>query len=751
MADNMTGMESFDQMTENFGQITSQLALNKLLDILKPFSKQFNIGKKLQQIHSRLNEEEFKIAVVANMSTGKSSFVNSLFGDMLLPAFHEATTGCLTYIYSFDLPSKHYAKVFFEDHREAVKIPADKVRDEIKLFAQKDSSSQDERYKNVDHIDLFWQFDALKRLDKIRFKFTFIDTPGPNNTGEFREKHKNVTNKLIREEADLILFLFDYGQLDANLSSDEQGLWEIIKSRSKADRFFDVFFIINKIDLAMEDDQKMGLERGACRSEAIKKLHRTAVAHGFERPSVFGVSSHLACLHKMNRKGLLNQDGAEYATARRAYKKVIIDFEEDEDPPKALFEYSGIRNIESQILNYIRGAIEGKVVNRVKWELQGVLKEIENITNQRISLLSQNRDEAEINIKKGLDFLVREIPRIRERLSGDFSTRRYECINSFEQVIESCAQKHLVLDLETIILKACYAAFYHLEKDMPWDKAKVRARNVKIDAYSVFSPGEELYQFKTLNQNFPADGFFAKVEEFISEYLSSARQEAVNAYKLEMNSIYENFINESNGVYKSVHNELTRNLTEAMSQDMDSSLIQDIDEVNLPLFSFNLPVSCIESAAKEKTVTVPDGYKTMQVTKTKMIERPWYNPMRWVGGSHYMQEYVETEKQAVFKSRVEKEYVMTINPMEIQTRLTGRIRESIEAWKENDTLQIYLSMDSLIERYMDFFEEFEKAKKAEIVQLKNEFDQRQVKLSDFQKGFNALKAKISKILSQATA
>ena len=232
MADDMTGMDSFDQMTEDFSKITSQLILNRLLDTLNPFAKQYNIGKALKQIHSRLNEEEFKIAVVANMSTGKSSFVNSLFGDMLLPAFHEATTGCLTYIYSFELPSEHYAKIYFEDNKDAVTVPSDRVRDEIKLFAQKDSSSQDEQYKNVDHIDLFWQFDALKRLDKIRFKFTFIDTPGPNNTGEFKEKHKNVTNKLIREEADLILFLFDYGQLDANLSSDEQGLWEIIKSAS---------------------------------------------------------------------------------------------------------------------------------------------------------------------------------------------------------------------------------------------------------------------------------------------------------------------------------------------------------------------------------------------------------------------------------------------------------------------------------------------------------------------------------------
>ena len=54
-------------------------------------------------ILTKLNEKEYKIAVVANMSAGKSTFINALFGDSILPAYSKATTDCPIYIYSDDV------------------------------------------------------------------------------------------------------------------------------------------------------------------------------------------------------------------------------------------------------------------------------------------------------------------------------------------------------------------------------------------------------------------------------------------------------------------------------------------------------------------------------------------------------------------------------------------------------------------------------------------------------------------------
>ena len=253
-------------------RVESQQSLNRILSIIQPYAQGYGLGERVASAAEKLNEMEFKIAVVANMSSGKSTFINALFGDFLLPAFHEATTDCATHIYPDPGNGEMYAQIHFEDERPCVTIPENLVREEIKKYAVKDDLLSDPRYKAVRRIDLHWRFDRLRNTEGMNFKFTLIDTPGPNNTGGFQEKHKAIANKIIRETADLVLFLFDYGQLDANLYSDEQGLWEIIKSRGKSDTFFDVFFIINKIDMALDDDGKKGRERGFSKAVAMEKL-----------------------------------------------------------------------------------------------------------------------------------------------------------------------------------------------------------------------------------------------------------------------------------------------------------------------------------------------------------------------------------------------------------------------------------------------------------------------------------------------
>ena len=56
--------------------------------------------QKLGKIKSELKSQQYKIAVVANMSAGKSTFINALFGADILPTSTKATTDCATYIFS---------------------------------------------------------------------------------------------------------------------------------------------------------------------------------------------------------------------------------------------------------------------------------------------------------------------------------------------------------------------------------------------------------------------------------------------------------------------------------------------------------------------------------------------------------------------------------------------------------------------------------------------------------------------------
>ena len=78
------------------------------------------------------NAQQYKIAVVANMSAGKSTFINALFGDSILPAYSHATTDCPIYVYSDDNPDNNMAIVEFTDGKETIELPKEIVQKEIK-------------------------------------------------------------------------------------------------------------------------------------------------------------------------------------------------------------------------------------------------------------------------------------------------------------------------------------------------------------------------------------------------------------------------------------------------------------------------------------------------------------------------------------------------------------------------------------------------------------------------------------------
>ncbi|MCG3717753.1 dynamin family protein [Aliarcobacter butzleri] len=255
----------------------------------------------------RKEKQQYKIAVVANMSAGKSTFINALFGNSILPAYSHATTDCPIYIYSDDNPDNDMAIVEFTDGKQTIELAKDIVQKEIKLYAQKDSDILDKKYKNVKKIDLYWDFHVLQNSEKYDTNFIIIDTPGPNNTDEYSFKHSETTKNIILNEADMVLYLFDYGQLDANLELNENNLWGLIKQKKEKEPNFKVLFLINKIDEAFEDNKKIEEVKTSSSKEAyfanikkywfyyeniaIEKIKNSAIKYGFKSPKVFTISS----------------------------------------------------------------------------------------------------------------------------------------------------------------------------------------------------------------------------------------------------------------------------------------------------------------------------------------------------------------------------------------------------------------------------------------------------------------------------
>ena len=289
-------------------------------------------------------KKEINIAVVANMSAGKSTFINAMFGDDILPSSTQATTDCPIYIYSDNEPNNDMAIIEFHNKKETRGLSKSSVRNELKKYAKKDSMVDNEKYKNVKQIDLYWRFHSFVNKRKNSNYFVLIDTPGPNNSDEFGEQHFLITQSIILGHASKIIYLLDYKQIDANLEVKKDNLWGWIEKRKKIDKNFEVLFIVNKIDEALEDNRKIpAVNSSNTREEynsklkkywyfhenkALEKVRKVALKIGFVSPSIVGVSSEYIKLERM--KNLSWDDEDKIDNFKKKFKNIFHDNWENE-------------------------------------------------------------------------------------------------------------------------------------------------------------------------------------------------------------------------------------------------------------------------------------------------------------------------------------------------------------------------------------------------------------------------------------
>ena len=356
-----------------------QLSIEQLLVGIKKLETYFQSypntehETKLASIEQSLVDKTYNIAIVANMSAGKSTLINALFGEHILPAYNEATTDCATYIHSEPNISKK-AIITFENGN-TLELEENTIKDEIKKYSRKDSAV-DSNYHNVKRIDLYYPFKRIQNSKDSKqkdYKIIFIDTPGPNNTGDFAEKHRSQTRQILRE-IDMALFIFDYGQLDACLEDgDKQGLWNTIKERKTKDKEgFEVFFIINKIDAIFNSSDS--LEKGdehkqwnlciAKRDEAIKKLKDAASKHGTKNAKVFCASSYYALLYRIQQDALTNSSKDKLANFMTLHPQNL------EAP---MLDLMGIEAIENAINTYIKYKAQNKLVKNIQKKILRII------------------------------------------------------------------------------------------------------------------------------------------------------------------------------------------------------------------------------------------------------------------------------------------------------------------------------------------------------------------------------------------
>lgn len=481
--------ERSDYIIENARDV-----LPKIIDIfskIKPIVDNTILSEEKREIINRdiekftdASNDIIPICVLGNYSSGKSTFINALIGQEILP--------------SGDMPitAKIYKVAQSRDEKKAAvsfKIGNDPIRvlvtdnDYIIESESKESlveliSNELEQCKRdsisakvsrclegingqreggtdvSDLIDISVPF-ISGPLRESKHTFVIFDTPG-SNTATYRE-HFDILEEAMKNLSNGIpLYVAEYNSLD---SCDNEKLYESIKSISQIDARF-TMIVVNKADVA--NIKENHLDEGTVESIREQAVPRNLYSGGiYFISSIMGLGSkndgkfaddHAAEFFEDNEKKYSDPESKKYKQLYKynimpeQIKKSICDISEKED--NKIFANSGLLAIEHEIVNfadkysaydkcnqsnnYIGGIIEAtqNEIDAIKSSRKEYMHQLESDFEEKKNELIQSVDEKSTSL---FDVYLKKYD---ERLSGNKMQEVFEFYLEDMQLMEAYIQ-----------------------------------------------------------------------------------------------------------------------------------------------------------------------------------------------------------------------------------------------------------------------------------------------------------------------
>lgn len=214
--------------------------------------------------------EIFPVAVVATMSSGKSTLINALIGKEILPYGNAACTSRAISILDDDNPSKEI--ICTTDCNGRTKLIDQNLKEELKRLNS-----------NPDIQNIFIR-SHIQNIFNTNKALLLIDTPGPNNSQDNAQR-RELTNLLNKLYGGLILYVLNTANLGVG---DDKKLLEFIQNYLHQRSELRIVFILNKIDVL--DKEKESITKSVL--EAKQYIEKC----GFSNPTIVPVSSRAAVL-----------------------------------------------------------------------------------------------------------------------------------------------------------------------------------------------------------------------------------------------------------------------------------------------------------------------------------------------------------------------------------------------------------------------------------------------------------------------
>ena len=522
---------------------------------------------------------DFEIAVVATMSSGKSTLINAMLGRELLPARNEATTATIAKIYDEDGMPNFTAEV---------RSVGGKIIQTFDNFTPADmdavnSAGNIEKYEGdcpEDRPSTIEIHGDIVGIDSNNMRLVLSDTPGPNNSRT--QEHKEHTHSLLHKEyKPMILYVLNATQIATN---DDNALLKSVAEAMKAggrqsnERFM---FILNKAD-AFDP----GKGEGEKLENVIKTVKEYLAKHDIFEPRIFPVSALMAKVIRqyINKDTLTETEEDEILPKYTSFiKREYKHFEkyaslsnycknlQDEmlekakgNPYEEALIHTGIVSIELAIAEYISKYALPKKVN------EGVASFKEKIDN-----LGVEADEMEKlkGNQEAIEERIKNIEMIKSALANSDKAKKIK-----SEIANVSLQKSIMNSLDN------------------------------ISEYLFDDLDDELSK---LTGNVLAEAAEAKIDRF-NMILDNASSEL----KAQISSLLETGIKEQAEKYVQEYQKYVESLVGDVSFEMSfaSAVLGDLSEIS--------------------TSSIISSYKTEEFEKVgshseEVSDSRWWNPFSW--------------------------------------------------------------------------------------------------------------------------
>ena len=218
-------------MNKHLSQFEEKRTETKLVlrDIQKFYSENGYTAEQkiIEDFIDMLEKEEFSIVIVGEFSVGKSTFLNALMGEKILPSYSDETTATVTFLrHKNKADNQQKGCVFYADGNSE---DIDSIETDV-ISKYVSTRSDIPVAATVNHLDLYLDSPFLDG------NITLVDTPGLNGTAD---GHREITEAQIMK-SNVCLFMFS-----ADRPGGKSEFEFLSQIKTKANK---IIFVLNKID-----------------------------------------------------------------------------------------------------------------------------------------------------------------------------------------------------------------------------------------------------------------------------------------------------------------------------------------------------------------------------------------------------------------------------------------------------------------------------------------------------------------------